>query len=386
MTFEESFAPPSADEIGRRVAKVQERMARERLDWYVSFDPDNVYYLTNFANFVHERPFILLIPAQGMMRFVVPKLEIPHVLSRKVGEMELVEYFEFPAVAGENWHDRVRAVTGGSGRVGVESVCQLQILDALQTERIRTDIIDELRFIKSPYEMARMAYAGRLASAGMADLIEKAEVGRSLTAVGSDAGRLMMGTALRDNPSLNPFATRMGAVFQPPAVSHDPHNFTNIAMTMQEGGPHVSIIAPRVNGYASEIERTFFIGHVPEAAKRPFETMMEGRRLAFELATPGTRMSDVDKAVNDLFARRGYAENLLHRTGHGMGVTGHEAPFLAEGDLGVIKPGMSFTIEPGIYVPGIGGFRHSDTIIITEDGNRQVTSGPDGLPDLTLLR
>jgi Xaa-Pro dipeptidase len=155
-------------------------------------------------------------------------------------------------------------------------------------------------------------------------------------------------------------------------------------MAMEEGGPHVALVAPRLNGYASEIERTFFLGHVPEAARRPYDVMMEARHLAFALTLPGARMSDVDKAVNALFVERGYADNLLHRTGHGMGVTGHEAPFLAEGDERIIEPGMSLTIEPGIYLPGVGGFRHSDTIIITEAGNRLLTHGPESRDDLTL--
>lgn len=384
MKLEESFLPPSPGEIGRRIEAVQARMAQENLDWYVCFDPDNVYYLTNFANFIHERPFIILVPAVGATRFIVPKLEIPHVLSRKVGDIDLVEYFEFPAPAGKNWYDRLRSIIAGAKRVGVESVCQLQIYDAIPAERVRSDIVDELRFIKSPYEIGRMAYAGRIASAAMADLLAKAEVGRPVSAVSSEASRLMMGMIVRDNPSINPFATKAGAVFQPPAYSDDPHNFTDLAMVMQDGGPHVSLVAPRLNGYASEIERTFFLGHVPDEAKRPYEVMMKARRLALAMTLPGARLCDVDQAVNNLLIESGYGDNLLHRTGHGMGVTGHEAPFLAEGDERIIEPGMSLTIEPGIYLPGVGGFRHSDTIIITDDGNRLLTNAPDSLEELTL--
>lgn len=97
-------------------------------------------------------------------------------------------------------------------------------------------------------------------------------------------------------------------------------------------------------------------------------------------------MCDVDKAVSDHFKAAGYSDYLLHRTGHGMGVTGHEAPFLAEGDTRTIEAGMSFTIEPGIYIPGVGGFRHSDTILVTERGNVSLTSAPDSLKDLTFAR
>jgi Xaa-Pro dipeptidase len=359
-------------------------MSRQYLDWYLCFNPDNVYYLTNFANFVHERPFILLIPATGRPKFIAPKLEIPHIESRKVGDIELIEYVEFPAAVGSNWFDRLNAVISSAGRVGVESVCQLHIYEAILTERVRTDIVDDLRLIKSSYEVGRMVYSGKIASAAMADLLAKAAVGRSLSDVMASGKGLMFSMLTKDNPSINPLATRADAVFQPPRYSDDPHNFSDLAMSMEEGGPHVSVVNAVLNGYGSEVERTFFLGHVPEQAKKPFDVMIRARELAFAMVKPGTRMSDVDTAVNDLLKAQGYAEKLLHRTGHGMGVTAHEAPFLAEGDTRIIEPGMCFTIEPGIYLRGIGGFRHSDTILVTESGNVSLTEAPHSLEDLTL--
>ncbi|MBA8822642.1 hypothetical protein BRY73_24745 [Ochrobactrum sp. P6BS-III] len=167
-------------------------------------------------------------------------------------------------------------------------------------------------------------------------------------------------------------------------MSHDPHNFSNTNMKMARGGPHVSIIAGTINGYGAEVERTWFIETVPETAKRPFEAMVKARELALELTVPGNLMSYVDQQVIALLAREGYGDNILHRTGHGMGVTGHEAPFLADGYDRMIEPRMSFTIEPGIYLPGVGGFRHSDTIVTTEDGNQLLTGGPVQLSDLIL--
>ena len=111
---------------------------------------------------------------------------------------------------------------------------------------------------------------------------------------------------------------------------------------------------------------------------------MGAREKAFELATPGNVMHEVDYACNSIFREAGYEDFLLHRTGHSIGVTGHEAPFLAEGYHKVIEPGMLFTIEPGVYLPGIGGFRHSDTVLITEDGNVSLTPVASSLKDMTL--
>ena len=94
-------------------------------------------------------------------------------------------------------------------------------------------------------------------------------------------------------------------------------------------------------------------------------------------------MSEVDQAVRDHFEKHGYLDALLHRTGHSFGVTGHEAPFLAVSYDRTIEPGMFFSIEPGIYLPGIGGFRHSDTVLVTGDGNVSLTTAPDELADVT---
>ncbi|UYV36239.1 Xaa-Pro peptidase family protein [Rhodobacteraceae bacterium D3-12] len=353
MKFDPIATDPTEEEFAGRIAKVQAEMAKQGLDWYVAYEPKNVYYLTNFANFVHERPFILMIPASGKMVFLSPLLEIPHIKNRGVGDMELVSYFEFPAPEGTNWFDKMQEVLSGAKRVGVESVCQLQIYEAIKAERVRSDIIDDIRMIKTPYEVGRMVHAGGIANAAMADLLAQAKPGRTLAEVSSAGNALMFSKLLADFPNINPQANHLTAVFHPASYSHDPHNFGDLSMAMAEGGPHVSIINAVMNGYGTEIERTFFLGHVPEAAKRPYEVMMEGRYIVFDMVKPGVRMSDVDKAVNDHFKAAGYGDNLLHRAGHGMGVTAHEAPFLAEGDTRVLQPGMSFTVEPGIYLEGV---------------------------------
>ena len=130
--------------MGGRLARAQELMAEQSLDAYVVHDPDNVFYLTNFYNFVHERPFVLVLFCQGPPTFVVPTLEVPHVEARAVGELELVQYFEFPAPMGESWSDRLRDVLRGKTRIGFESACPLQVWDESPADRVRTDIVDEL--------------------------------------------------------------------------------------------------------------------------------------------------------------------------------------------------------------------------------------------------
>jgi Xaa-Pro dipeptidase len=367
-----------------RIERVRAMMAAQNLNYYVAFSPDNVFYLTNFANFVHERPFILVVARSGPLQFLVPKLEIPHVRTRAIGDLDLVAYFEFPAPAGDTWADHFAPLFAEGARIGVESICPLQVYEAIPGERVRTDIIDDVRMVKSDYEIGRIAYACDIVSLAHQRLLAGARPGRTVPEVTSELSGMMMAQILEDYPSTNMLATRLTVVFQPGSVSHDPHNFTDLNMAMEEGGPHVSIINGVINGYGAEVERTFFLGHVPEKAVAPFQVMMEARRLAFELTVPGNSMSEVDRRVTEVFKKAGYEAFLLHRTGHGIGVTGHEAPFLAEGYHRVIEPGMFFSIEPGIYLPGIGGFRHSDTVMTTEDGNLMLSDGPVEMEDLTL--
>jgi len=384
MTIEPICAPPEAAEISARRARAQAAMAREGLDALVLFNPHNVFYLTNFANMVHERPFVLVLPAKGDPVFVMPRLEEPHVRIRSVGALNFAPYFEFPAPDGTGWDTKLAEVLAGHARLGIEFDCPQYISAALTAPFEVSEVIEDLRAIKSVYEISRHQYAADMMMLGLQELYVQCKPGvLAMSAYGAASGKMTQ-KMYGDLPSANIFSTKLQAGAQPNAISHDPHNFTDMFVPFTPGGPHVALSAGMTNGYGGEVERTFFLGHVPEAAKRPFEVMMQARALAYDLAKPGAIMHDVDAAVNALLRKAGYGDNLLHRTGHGLGVTAHEAPFLAEGDMREIKPGMVFTIEPGIYLPGIGGFRHSDTVLITEDGNHNMTPLPDTLKDLTL--
>jgi len=384
MDISASCAPPDEVEIQGRITRVQAKMAEQGLDYYLCHDPANIFYLTNFANYVHERPFILLVPVTGKLTFLMPKLEEEHVRIRAVGDMQFLHYFEFPAPAGEMWSDRLRDVLSADQRVGVESLCPLAVADAIPGTTVAVDIVEDIRQIKSAYEIGRIAYTCGLLNKGHIRLLEAAHPGQMAIMVHKEIAGELLQQLLMDNPNSNILCSKFNAIVQPPRFSHDPHNFTDIFCTLEEGGPHVTIVQGLANGYGAELERTFFINTVPEAAVRPFNDMLEARALAYELTVPGALMSDVDRRVNALLKSRGYAGNMLHRTGHSFGVTDHEGPFLAEGYDHEIEPGMVFSIEPGIYLPGVGGFRFSDTVLITEKGNQKLTAAPETLVGLTL--
>jgi len=375
---------PSKEELADRLEKVRNLMKQQGLDYYISFDPVNIYYLTNFAFYVHERPFILIIPKEDIPKMLIPLLEKGHFKSRAKCELDFVIYYEFPAQNGENWYNHYQKHINSDSKVGVESALPIGIANKTPGKIIVSDIIEEIRLIKTDYEIGRTVHASRVVNKGHKILLKKCRPGVLEFALYKEVTDAMTSKIVQDIPNANFRATETTGAVWPPSISHDPHLIPNIFAPMEEGGPHVSIVSAQVDGYGVEIERTFFLGYVPEKAKKPFEVMYNARALAYDLLKPGIIMSEVDKKVRKYITTEGYGNNIIHRTGHGLGITGHEAPFLAEGYDRELESKMIISVEPGIYIPGLGGFRHSDTVLITEDGYSKLTKAPETLDELTI--
>jgi Xaa-Pro dipeptidase len=194
----------------------------------------------------------------------------------------------------------------------------------------------------------------------------------------------MMGYVILEVPNPNLLMTKFIAAVWPKRLSAQPHAVPGLFDVLEAGGPQVSIVAGQADGYSAEVERTFFVGRVPDEARKPWEAMMAARALAYERIRPGVRAADVDDAVLGFLERKGYGPAILHRTGHGFGITGHEPPWIARGSQDVLEPGMVISVEPGLYLPELGGFRHSDTVLITETGYEILTKTSDRLEDLVL--
>jgi Xaa-Pro aminopeptidase len=126
------------------------------------------------------------------------------------------------------------------------------------------------------------------------------------------------------------------------------------------------------------------IGPPTDEARRLFDHTVAAQQVAFDAVRPGATCSDVDGAVMRYFEQHDLVRYWRQHTGHGIGLRNHEAPFLDVGDDTTLEPGMVFTIEPGLYDPAIGGFRHSDTVVVTEDGVDILTDYPSDIESLTL--
>jgi Xaa-Pro dipeptidase len=376
--------PPSKEELTNRIDKVRNLMAEQGLDYYVSFDPVNIYYLTNFAFYVHERPFLLIIPKEGLPKMLIPLLEKGHFEQRARIDYEIVSYYEFPARQGENWYDHYQKTISNSSKVGIESTMPMGIAQKTPGNKVVSDIIEEVRLIKTDYEIGRTVHACRVVNKGHKVLLKTCRPKVLIFALYREVSNAMTSKIVQDIPNANfRVVSTMGVVW-PPSISHDPHLIPHIFDEIEEGGPNVSIVQAQVDGYGVEIERSFFLGNIPDKAKKPFEAMYKARALAYDLLKPGTIMSEIDKKVMKFIRDQGYGNNILHRTGHGLGITGHEAPYLAEGYDHKLEPNMLVSVEPGIYIPGVGGFRHSDTVLITEDGYLKLTKAPEELDEVII--
>jgi Xaa-Pro aminopeptidase len=160
------------------------------------------------------------------------------------------------------------------------------------------------------------------------------------------------------------------------AVSHN--------IEFAAGDVLVSETSAPVWGYNAEHERAMVVGPPTDEMCRHFEHMRAAQQVAFDVLRPGITCAAVDRAVLSYFEEQGILETWSQHTGPAIGLRNHEAPFLDVGDETVIEPGMVFTIEPGVYVAGLGGFRHSDTVAVTPDGIELLTDYPSDFESLTL--
>jgi Xaa-Pro aminopeptidase len=160
------------------------------------------------------------------------------------------------------------------------------------------------------------------------------------------------------------------------AVAH------NIAF--QPGDVLVSETSAPVWGYNAELERAMVVGEPTDEVRRLFHHMVAAQQVAFDALRPGTTCSAVDGAVLAYFEENDLLPYWRQHTGHAIGLRNHEAPFLDVGDHTAVEPGMVFTIEPGVYAPGVGGFRHSDTVLVTADGIEILTDYPSELESLVI--
>ena len=250
------------------------------------------------------------------------------------------------------------------------------------------DELERMMWIKSPEEVELLRESAKWANLAHSLLQEYTAPGLTETEISARASLEASSAMFRalgpdyrpTRPGLPAHAGFRGQVGPGSAI---PHAITTNAR-IREGDVLVTGATADVGGYWAELERTMIVGKPTEKQRKYFELMVAAQDLAFGEIKPGRRCADVDRAVRDFFVKEGIEAYWRHHTGHGLGIRMHESPFLDIGDDTVIQPGMVLSVEPGIYVPGFAGFRHSDTVVVTEDGIELLTHYPRDLASLVI--
>ena len=365
-----------------RMKSLQAKVAENNLQAFLVTAQDSIYYLTGVTYMPLERPFFILVRPERPAELLVPALEGEHLASApNVGEVH--HYWEYPSPPGEGWPERLLALLKGVTQLGVEPTLSLEIADHLTNiNPVTLGLVEELRLIKSPAEVASLRQAAHYTDVGMQKIIAAAYEGVSEIEIYSQARAVQM--KIIKETDFDPLNTHLLTAAWPARLGTQPHGVPNIDDRLEEG-PHIALSLMRVNGYGAECERTFFVTPPTAKMKELFATMQEARARAFALLRPGTPYAEIDEAANGFLRQEGLGDYLLHRTGHGFGLGTHEGPWIASGSEGVLAENMLVSIEPGIYIPNLGGFRHSDTVLITKDGYESLTQFPRDLASLTLL-
>jgi Xaa-Pro aminopeptidase len=373
-----------AHEYSQRVGNLRSLIESEELDVYVVGTVDNAYYLSGLAYRPFERVFFVVVPSSDEPFLLVPKLEEEH--ANQVSSIRDVRsYSEYPAKAGENWFAQLQKHLKKYRRIGVESSLPTGMLENIRSESRQVkviDLVEQLRIIKSPKEVEKIRFAAKVADKIAQRLLKNSKEGAPLLTIIEPVSQEMYSTVLGKMPDANLLVTNSTAAVWMGAISTMPHRAPSAFDTIKAGIPNVELTTVQADGYSAECERTFFAKHVETRAGEIFEDMMQAREMALSKVRDGVLCSDIDSMTKKLLIDKGYQKNILHRTGHGIGIGTHEEPWVADGYDHLLKENMVISIEPGIYFQGYGGFRHSDTVLVTKSGYELLTKT---LIDLTSL-
>lgn len=355
-----------------RLTKLNRLMAQHNLDCVTIMPGPNMHYFADLDFHLSERPILAFFPHGEDPALVVPGFE------------------QFKATTATNplpwrlfpWNDEdgpaaafaaCCAELGLAGkRVGVESLglrfAEQQLLqnNAPDINLVVADaLITDMRQVKDEVELAHMRAAVQIVETVLHDTLPKIKVGMTEKEIAAD---LLVGLFKGGSEAL-PF----DPLVQTGASGATPHAGPS-DRKVQEGDLLIIDIGARYHGYVSDITRTFAVKSLNEKAKQIYQVVKAANEAGRAASKPGVTGQAVDRAARTVIEDHDYGEYFIHRTGHGIGLEGHEPPYMVEGDTQVLTPGMAYTVEPGIYIQGVGGVRIEDDVVITENGAECLTT------------
>jgi Xaa-Pro aminopeptidase len=361
----------TTDVHAARLMRVRAEMQERGVDALIVSTGRDLPYLVGYEAMPLERLTLLVVPRDGEATLLVPRLEAP-----RVEAMDSV-FRLLPWNETDDPTALAHTLLAGAGTVAVGDQMWSRFLVELLAHRPGTQwvraqtVMEALRSRKDGAEIAALTAAAAAADRVAAQLQsgQIPLVGRAESEVSADiAARLL-------------------------AEGHDKVNFAIVAAGENAASPHHHasgrIIAPgeivlcdfggTMKGYCSDITRCVHVGEPPNEILEAYAALHEAQEAGVRAGKVGARCEDVDTASRSVLDGAGYGEWFVHRTGHGIGMEEHEDPYMVQGNKTIIQPGHSFSVEPGIYIPGKWGMRLEDIVVAADDGPRALNRADHSL-------
>ncbi|MGK5171761.1 M24 family metallopeptidase [Geodermatophilus sp. CPCC 205761] len=352
------------------------------IDLLVVTPGSDLRYLCGYNAHAMERLTALAVPRRGEPFLVVPRLEAPMVGAGPAGGLglevlawdETDDPFALLAATATARLGGAPARVAVGARTWAEHALGVQRALSGAALELAGPVVDRLRMVKTAAEVTELAAAGAAIDRVHARMGEWLRVGRTEAEVGADIAAAIL------------------------AEGHVGVDFTIVGSGPNGASPHhevsdrvigagelvvVDIGGETATGYRSDCTRTYAVGAPPDGEVAEwYAVLQEAQRAATAAVRPGVTAEQVDAAARDVIAAAGWGEYFIHRTGHGIGLDTHEAPYIVTGNDLPLVPGMAFSVEPGIYLPGRCGARIEDIVVCTPDGVATLNEGPRDLVTL----
>lgn len=360
--------------FSERVKRVRQIMAEKDIDYLVLAPSANMLYLTGLKTVADERFQAVLLPKDGKLTLILPEM-YRDTVDGAPGNFALLTWSDH-----QDPLELIRKVVQKKDcRVAVDermwAVHLLIILKAFSGADFveAGKVMGEVRVLKEKNELDLMERSGRLVDRVMEDVVKEIKEGvteKELSLFIENRIKALGADGIAFKPII---ASGLNG-----ALPH--HNTGN--RKLKEGDFVTLDFGAVLEGYCSDITRTFHLGRASEEDKEVYRAVREANEAAFNSVEEGVLCCDVDRTARAVIERAGYGKYFIHRTGHGIGLDYHEEPYIVEGNERPLRRGMAFSIEPGIYLPGKLGVRIEDIVAITEEGPRRFNNYPRDLIEI----
>jgi Xaa-Pro aminopeptidase len=359
-------APFTTEDFARRMARAAEQAREAGLAGVLVTPGPDLVYFTGYAPMISERITMLVIDAASDPVMLVPSLERSGAEGAPgVAAIALSDWTD-----GEDPYQSAGGLLDATGRYAISDSAWAMHVLGLQRALPQsayvsmTGALPMLRAIKDADELERLAAAGRAVDGCFEEIIQSRFQGRREREIAGDLADLL----LEHGHSRVDFTV----VGSGPNGANPHHELSD--RVVERGDMVVMDFGGVKHGYESDITRTVHVGEPSEDELEVFEVVRAAQQAGFEAVRPGVACQDIDRAARGVIADAGYGKYFIHRTGHGIGLEAHEPPYMVEGETEPLQPGMCFSVEPGIYLPGRFGVRIEDIVTVTASGGRRLNN------------